>query len=214
MIQRLFIWGSKGQATVLKPVADAHGYQLDLVYDPDPATISPFLDVPCVHDEDEIGAWADAHPDDFLSFAVAIGGAHGNARLKIHASLISKGLSPATLVHQTAWVAESAVLGAGCQVLAMSAIGERAHLGEQCIINTRAGIDHECLLGAGVHVMPGATLAGRTVVGEGAMIGSGAVVLPYLKVGAHAKVGAGAVVTHDVPEGATVVGNPARPVSK
>jgi acetyltransferase-like isoleucine patch superfamily enzyme len=43
-----------------------------------------------------------------------------------------------------------------------------------------------------------------------ASIGSGAVILPGVTIGENAKVGAGAVVTHDVPDGATVAGVPAR----
>ncbi len=50
----------------------------------------------------------------------------------------------------------------------------------------------------------------QTVVEKGASIGAGAIILPGITVGKHAMVGAGAVVTHDVPDNATVVGNPAR----
>jgi acetyltransferase-like isoleucine patch superfamily enzyme len=50
----------------------------------------------------------------------------------------------------------------------------------------------------------------RTVVRHRASIGSGAVVLCGITIGAEAVVGAGAVVTRDVPDGAVVVGNPAR----
>lgn len=53
-----------------------------------------------------------------------------------------------------------------------------------------------------------------TRVAKGASIGSGAVICPGVTVGEGAMVGAGAVVTKDVPPGATVVGNPARLVSK
>ena len=47
---------------------------------------------------------------------------------------------------------------------------------------------------------------------EGAIVGSGAQVLGPITVGAKARIGANAVVTRDVPEGATMIGIPAKPV--
>lgn len=56
----------------------------------------------------------------------------------------------------------------------------------------------------------------RTTIGEGAFLGSGSILVAPVSVGAGAFVGAGAVVTknHDVEPGQTVVGIPARPLSK
>jgi UDP-2-acetamido-3-amino-2,3-dideoxy-glucuronate N-acetyltransferase len=51
-----------------------------------------------------------------------------------------------------------------------------------------------------------------TRVEAGASIGANATILPGLTIGARAMVGAGSVVTRDVPQGAIVVGNPARVV--
>ncbi len=52
-------------------------------------------------------------------------------------------------------------------------------------------------------------LQGPTI-GKRAKIGAGAVILPGITVGAGALIGAGAVITHNVPEYAVMVGNPAR----
>jgi UDP-2-acetamido-3-amino-2,3-dideoxy-glucuronate N-acetyltransferase len=49
-----------------------------------------------------------------------------------------------------------------------------------------------------------------TLVKRRAALGTGAIILPGVTIGVGATVGAGAVVTRDVPDGATVVGNPAR----
>ena len=48
---------------------------------------------------------------------------------------------------------------------------------------------------------------------DGADLGVGSIVLPGVTIGDGAIIGAGAVVTRDVAAGATVAGNPARPLA-
>lgn len=50
------------------------------------------------------------------------------------------------------------------------------------------------------------------VLGSDVWIGGGAILLPGVRVGDGAVIGAGAVVTRDVAAGATMAGNPARPI--
>jgi bifunctional UDP-N-acetylglucosamine pyrophosphorylase / glucosamine-1-phosphate N-acetyltransferase len=50
----------------------------------------------------------------------------------------------------------------------------------------------------------------RTEIGENAFIGSDTMLVAPVKIGKGARTGAGSVVTHDVPDGALVVGVPAK----
>jgi bifunctional UDP-N-acetylglucosamine pyrophosphorylase / glucosamine-1-phosphate N-acetyltransferase len=54
----------------------------------------------------------------------------------------------------------------------------------------------------------------RTEIGEGAFIGSDTMLVAPVKIGKRARTGAGSVVTHDVADGETVAGVPARPFAK
>lgn len=47
-------------------------------------------------------------------------------------------------------------------------------------------------------------------IGDGCLIGAGAVLVGDIRVGSRVKIGAGAVVSTDVPDGCTVVSQPAR----
>ena len=71
----------------------------------------------------------------------------------------------------------------------------------QLISNNHDPYERQVLLCKPVHIK------------KGAWIGAGATILPGVTVGEYAIVGAASVVTHDVPDYAVVVGNPAK-VSK
>lgn len=126
----------------------------------------------------------------------------------------------------------------GCEIGDESRIGsfveiqKRARIGRKCKISSHTficegvDIEDEVFIGHGVTFIndkvPRATTgegqlqtdddwtAIPTVVKRGASIGSGATILCGVTIFENAIVGAGAVVTRDVPQGATVAGNPAR----
>lgn len=209
----ILIWGGRGHAKVLRPILEANGHRISIVYDRDPAVAPPFPDVRLITAETELDAWMARHDPKNLGFVLAIGGENGEERCRLARKLEQRGLSPVSVAHHTSWIADSAHLAAGCQVLALAAVCIEARLGRHTIVNTSASVDHECLLGDGVHIMPGATLCGCVTVEDFATIGSNATILPRVRIGARAMVGAGAVVARDVPAGARVAGVPARALS-
>lgn len=119
-----------------------------------------------------------------------------------------------TLIHPLAAVSRRATIGHGSCIGPGCAVSGQVKIGAHAWLGSHAVIGHECVLGAGVTVAPSATLAGGVTLGAQAFVGSGAVLRPGITVGEGALIGMGAVVLQDVPAGAVVVGNPARPLAK
>ncbi len=82
-------------------------------------------------------------------------------------------------------------------------IGETAEIGDDVTI-------YQCVTLGGTNPADGVTGKRHPTILDGAIIGSGAQVLGPVTVGPRARIGANSVVTKDVPEGATMVGSPAR----
>jgi sugar O-acyltransferase (sialic acid O-acetyltransferase NeuD family) len=116
------------------------------------------------------------------------------------------------VIHSSAIIAPSATVGDGTIVLHGVIVQANARVGRQVLLNTSASIDHDNVIGDYAHISPHVTLCGHVEIGEGTHVGAGAIIIPSIKVGKWSTIGAGSVVIHDVPDGVTVVGNPARVV--
>lgn len=208
----IVFWGAGGHAKVLREALI--GTDLRLIALIDNALVAPpIAGVNVLHGESALVKLISRYsPSSNLLFCVAVGGSKGVDRLQLFALLSGHGLTPRTVIHRTAFVADDAVVGDACQVLALAAVCSGARLGRAVIVNTSASIDHDCDIGDGVHIGPGAHLAGAVKVGSRSFVGTGAVVLPRVHLGDDSIVGAGSVVLSDVPAFAKVAGNPARPI--
>lgn len=132
-----------------------------------------------------------------------------------------------TRVWQYSVVLGGAVVGADCNLNAQTLVEGGAKIGDRVTLKSGVYVWDGVTLEDDVFCGPNATFTNdkkprsrlrpkqflKTVVKRGASIGANAVILPGMTIGEYATVGAGAVVTHDVAPGATVVGNPARPIA-
>jgi len=116
----------------------------------------------------------------------------------------------ATVVHAAAWVSPSAIVGPGAVILAGAVVNAGARIGAHAIVNSGVVVEHGVVIGSGAHLAPGTVVGGGTAIGDDTVIGLAAAVRDHLTIGRAAVVGMGAVVVADVPDGATVLGNPAR----
>lgn len=91
-----------------------------------------------------------------------------------------------------------------------------AHKAFGVVINSNA------IIGDGTYIQHGVTIGERDdikehsapTIGKNVYIGARAIIIGNIHIGDNAKIGAGAVVIKDVPFGATVVGVPAKEISK
>jgi len=157
---------------------------------------------------------ADMVNDGITLFCVGMGSIGADAaavRKRLFDNAHAAGLIPLSVIHPTAFVSKALVLGDGATVLANATIAARATLGRNVIVNNGATAEHDCMIGDHAHIATGAVLAGNVTVGALSHVGANAVVRQFVSIGERAMIGAGAVVIEDVPDGTTVIGNPARP---
>ena len=199
----LLLLGGGGHASVAADVARAMGWSIAGFFDDDTSRTLP--DLERLGAIDDFPEWARS-----TNLTVEVHAAVGNADRRTAWSDLARDWPHPALVHPSAIVSDSAQLGPGVLIGPNAVVNARSVIERGGIINTGAIVEHDNRIGAFAHVAPRSVLGGDVVVGERTLIGLGAVVRPGVRIGRGATVGAGAVVVGDVPDGATVIGVPAR----
>lgn len=139
---------------------------------------------------------------------IALGDA-GN-REAVHRRLRERGARFVSVVHPTAYVATSAVVGEGCVVAPFAMVGAHSTVGANVALNTYASVGHDAVIGDHCVLSPYSAVNGNVTLGSGVFLGSAAIVTPGRWVGRASKVSVGAAVTRDIEAGSLVAGNPAK----
>ncbi len=146
-------------------------------------------------------------PED-TRFVVAIG--EPRFRAEAFQRMTRAGYRGAVLVHGSACVSPDAELGEGTVVCHDVHIGSLAKIGRNCYLSRGASIGHDAVVGDHTRLGVNAFVGGHSVIGENCFIGAGALLRDRIRIGAMSVAALGAAVFEDVPDGVTVIGNPAR----
>jgi sugar O-acyltransferase (sialic acid O-acetyltransferase NeuD family) len=115
-------------------------------------------------------------------------------------------------LHKSSIISEEAIIGHGNLIGSLSSIGPFASLGNTNIIGSSVIIDVEAIVGDFVEIGNGSIINSKAIIEEGVFIGSCVTIVSGVTIGKNARIGAGSVVLEDVPENATVFGNPAKKI--
>lgn len=165
---RLLVVGAGGHGRSVVEAAELSGnFKVVGFLDDSLPSVEPVLGVPILGPVSSMAH----HSTEADQAIVAIG--NNEVREKLMKQLATAGFSIATVVHPSAILSPSAVLGIGSAVMAGAVVGTEASLGVGSIVNCGAVVDHQAIVEDFGHVGVNACMAGETVLGLGAWMQAG-----------------------------------------
>lgn len=146
---------------------------------------------------------------------VVIGVGNGELRKKISERLKqNSNISFPAIIAPSAEVSPYVKLGEGSIIMNKSLLTVDIEVGNFFLCNYGCTIGHDCKFGDYVTINPGARISGAVSLGECSTVGVGASIIQNINIGSNVVIGAGATVIRDIESDNTVVGVPAKPITK
>ena len=193
-------------------VGERHGNAADVVF---------IEDVPAVEQVNGVRVMSTntffAAPRATTFFNVALADPH--ARMAACERFLGEGFKPVSIVSRKAIVMGPADIDEGAIICGFCTITTNVRIGRFFHANIYSYVEHDAVIGDYVTFAPRVNCNGNITIKDLAYIGAAATIRqgdygrPTV-IGRAAVVGMGAVVLNSVPDGETVVGNPARPIRR
>ena len=124
--------------------------------------------------------------------------------------LIVRGAKFINLIHPTAVIADTAVIGRGNVIAPFVLISNCAKLNDFVVLNVYSSCGHDTRIGKYCTLSPYAAATGFVILENEVFLGTHATVIPGKKVGYQSKISANSVVMRDVPPNKMVFGVPGK----
>jgi acetyltransferase-like isoleucine patch superfamily enzyme len=158
-------------------------------------------------DADKLAQWlADERFDEaVIAISTSI-----RARVKLREKCDNLGVPLASVVHDTAYVADTAKLGRGNVVCAFCHIGAHSVIGANNFFSAYNSFDHHNVIGSDCSTGPANATSGIVTIGSRVRMGMGGHVEPHWHIGDDAFIASGCLIRQDIPAGARVMQTGAR----
>lgn len=209
------IYGASGFGREVMPVARAAAKNLEteLVF------IDDNSEAPEILNGHRCLSWVNFLANTTPSKALAIAIADSAIREKLTVRSIASGVNLHEICAGNVVIGDNVEIGKGAILQPFVTLTGDVKVGRGFHANIYSYVAHDCIIGDFVTFAPGVMCNGNVRIEDHAYIGTGAILKQGtpgnpLVIGAGSVVGMGAVVTKSVPDGVTVVGNPARPLER
>jgi len=148
-----------------------------------------------------------------VSIFVTIG--NNDIRAKLQKKYIDLNYLVPSFVHKSVKLNESIIIHDPVYILPGTNIMPLTTIDRYVMISMGVNIAHHVSIKKGCFISQGTNVGASIVLSETSFLGIGSTIMTGVnRIGVGATIGAGAVIIKDVPDGATVVGNPGRILKK
>ena len=155
-----------------------------------------------------LGSPADFQPQPGDGLVLAIG--VPDVRRQVAEQLAARGARFLTMIHPTAIVADTAVIGTGSVICPYAVVSDAVRLGRCVLVNYHASLGHDATAGDYAVLSPYATLGGYAAVGSDVFLAIHVTVGPNVTLGEGTIVSANSSALAPTPAGSFVFGVPGR----
>lgn len=145
----------------------------------------------------------------FDELLIGIGYKHFAFRKKLWDSLHND-IPFANLIHSSAYIDPSCVLGKGIVMLPRCTLDMNVRIGNNVLLNTACTIAHDSTIEDHAFLGPGVTVAGFVNIGQASFLGIGSIVIDNIRICEGCQTGGGTIITKDIHQPGLYVGGPAR----
>jgi len=201
---KLLILGAKGMAKMTIEAIEQQRAYTEIALLDNYANYDRLLSFPIIGKCDDSSAFKSL----FTHAFVCIG--DNNARMHFLRKVIAEGFIIPNVIHPTAYISKSAVIGVGVFANAYSIVQAGCKIGNGVILGSGAIAEHDSELGECSQIGPNASTTGYVKIGERTFLGACSCVINSICIGENTIIAAGSSVISDIQSNVMAAGTPAK----